>query len=56
MKKNKSDLFRYKVMEWHMQANEERRHFKQRSIGLREYIKRYRWWLRAKFRKDHNGK
>jgi len=37
-----------------MQANEERRHFGQRSISFVEYVRRYRWWLRDKFRKEQN--
>jgi|14_taG_2_1085336.scaffolds.fasta_scaffold00061_63 hypothetical protein len=49
-----NDLFRYKIMEWHMQANEERRAWGQRTISLAEYVRRYRWWLRDKFRKDQN--
>jgi hypothetical protein len=47
----KIGLFRYKVIEWHRQANEERRHYGEKSIGFQEYVSRYRWWLRTKFRK-----
>jgi hypothetical protein len=46
----KIGLFRIKVIEWHRQANEERTSYGQRTIALTEYIRRYRWWLRTKFR------
>jgi hypothetical protein len=51
----KTGLFRYKVMEWHREANEERRHYHENSISLKEYITRYRWWLRDKFRKEQDA-
>jgi hypothetical protein len=48
----KIGLFRVRVMQWHMEANDERRHWGQRYISLKEYISRYKWWLREKFRKE----
>ncbi len=48
----KIGLFRFKVMQWHIDANEERRAWKQRPISLTEYVRRYKWWLRSKFRKE----
>ena len=46
----KIGLFRLKVMEWHRQANEERRGWGQRTISFAEYVSRYKWWLRSKFK------
>lgn len=46
----KIGLFRLKVMEWHRQANEERRGWGQRTISFAEYVNRYKWWLRDKFK------
>jgi hypothetical protein len=53
--KNLKNLFRYKVMEWHMQANDERVSWGQRTISFAEYVSRYRWWLRRKFRKEQDA-
>lgn len=48
----KLSLFKLRVFEYHREANDERLNWKQRPISLAEYVKRYKWWLRSKFRKE----
>lgn len=50
----KLSLFKMKVFEYHREANDERLNWGQRPILLAEYVKRYRWWLRTRFRKEQD--
>ena len=43
-----------KVFEYHREANDERLNWGQRPISFAEYVKRYRWWLRTRFRKEQD--
>lgn len=44
--------FKLRVIEWHRQANDERESFGQRYISVTEYVSRYKWWLKDKFKND----